>query len=92
MQYKNYFNKTHNVQIYSPGQDVKRYPSGVRLDNRKVLPTPGPRTKHSEDFFLSFYKFKPFSRHFYTIDGSRQLEKQILKRLYLKDCLNDIYF
>ena len=31
---------------YCPGQYVKRYPSGVRLHNRKVLSAPGPRTKY----------------------------------------------
>ena len=28
-----------------PGQDNKRYPKDVRLDNRKVFRAPGPRTK-----------------------------------------------
>ena len=35
-----------------PGQDVKRYLSGVRLDNRKVLCEPGPNTKYSSFFFI----------------------------------------
>ena len=34
------------------GQDVKRYPSGVQLDNRNVLRTPGPRTKRFEHYFV----------------------------------------
>ena len=32
--------------ISSSGQDVERYPSGVRLDNRNVLRALGPRTKY----------------------------------------------
>ena len=38
-------------KTFGPGQDVKRYPKGVRLDNRKVLSASGPRTKYFERFF-----------------------------------------
>ena len=38
--------------LFCPGQDVKRYPGGVRLDNRKVLLALGPRTKHFERLFF----------------------------------------
>ena len=34
------------------GQDVKRYASGVQLNNRRVLRTPGPRTKYFKCFFV----------------------------------------
>ena len=30
--------------------DVKLYPSSMRLDNRKVLPAPGPKTNYFERF------------------------------------------
>ena len=42
----------------SPEQDVKRYPSDVRLDNRKVFRESNirRRTKYFERLFLSFNK------------------------------------
>ena len=40
------------VYVKSSGQDVKRYPKGVRLDNRNVLRTPGSRTKNFCYLFL----------------------------------------
>ena len=39
-----------------PVQDVKRYPSGVRHNSRKVLRASGLTTKHFERFYLSFNK------------------------------------
>ena len=44
------------VYIYIPEQDVKRHLSGVRLDNRKVLRAPSPKTKHFGLFFRSIIK------------------------------------
>ena len=37
------------------GQDVKRYVSDVRLDNRKVVLAPSPRKKYFKRLFLSIY-------------------------------------
>ena len=48
-----FYNPVFSYSNYlSPGQDVKRYPSGVRLDNQKVLCAPGPRTKYFERHFF----------------------------------------
>lgn len=35
-----------------PGEDIKRYPSGLRLDNRKVFCSRGPGTKHFKRFYF----------------------------------------
>ena len=47
----NSLNKSGKVLI-SPGQDVKRYPCGVRLENQKVFRAPGSRIKQFERFFF----------------------------------------
>ena len=38
--------------VFCPKHDVKRYPSGVRLNNQKVFCVPGPRTNHFEQFYF----------------------------------------
>ena len=49
---KHIFIKKMTYELTSPRQDVKRYPSGVRLNNRKFFfRAPGPRTKYFERFF-----------------------------------------
>ena len=45
------------LQRQRPGQDIKGI-LGVRLDNRKVFRTAGPRTKLLEHFILSFIKLE----------------------------------
>ena len=39
------------LTCFCPGQDIKMH-RGVRLNNRKVLRAPGPRTKYFERFFI----------------------------------------
>ena len=46
--------KLYKTYAY-PGQDIKRYLSGVRLGNRKVFCTQGTRTKHFEHTFFVIY-------------------------------------
>ena len=42
--------------LYCPGQDVERYPNGIRLDKEMFFNTPSRWTKIFERFFLSFNK------------------------------------
>ena len=35
------------------GQDVKKYPSGARLDDQKVLRAPSHTTKYFDSFFVN---------------------------------------
>ena len=36
-----------------PGQDIKRFISRARLDNRNTFCTPSPRTEYFERFFFN---------------------------------------
>ena len=60
----------------SRDQDVKRYPSVVQLDNRKVLRAPGPEDKSFERrfYFVIYLLFK---------SGYRRILVQILNSVDL---------
>ena len=49
-----YFSDDRSLKLMTicPGQDVKRYPSGVQLDSQNVICAQGPRTKILSAFFV----------------------------------------
>ena len=47
--------------LLCPGQDIKKLPSCVRLDNRKVLRAQGPRKKYSERFFCRLINYTNYT-------------------------------